>query len=250
MYEQVLARCHGFFAVGERVRNTLAENFPRYADKVKLIPNPVSFGEPRARPLTEPRRWLYVGNLTEHKGVHLLLEAFARCYREDPTLTLTLVGTGALAQRLADRAAELGVDGAVTMTGVLTPEETLRRMREHDLLVHPSRGETFGMVIVEAVATGLPVLVTRCGGPEATLAGIEDAAGLMIDVTDDPETIVAGYRLLRDRFPDGLDLVKARDVLNERYGYRRVAEAHHRHWFPEAAAPARRAGGPVKGRRG
>ncbi|MFG2084671.1 MULTISPECIES: glycosyltransferase [unclassified Spirillospora] len=235
MYEQVLDRCTGFFAVGETVRNPLAETFPEHAGKIELVPNPVSFDLPRPRPVTGLRRWLYVGNLTEHKGVDLLLEAFAECLADDPALTLTLVGTGKLAPRLKRRATELGIDGAVSMTGALSPDETLRRMKDHDLLVHPSRGETFGVSIVEAVAAGLPVLVTRCGGPEITLAGVEAAAGELIDVDDDPETIAAGYRRLRKRFPDGLDLGKARAVLAERYGYRTVAEAHHRRWFPEAA---------------
>ncbi|MEU9844461.1 hypothetical protein AB0C69_35195 [Actinomadura sp. NPDC048032] len=53
-------------------------------------------------------------------------------------------------------------------------------------------------------------------------------------------SIVNGYRRLRDRFPDGLDLPKAREILDGRFGYRTVAEAHYRHWFPEAGAD----GGP------
>jgi glycogen(starch) synthase len=58
----------------------------------------------------------------------------------------------------------------------------------------------------------------------------------MIDVEENASSIVAGYRRLRDRFPDGLDLAKAREILDGRFGYRTVAEAHHRHWFPEGAA--------------
>jgi glycogen(starch) synthase len=240
LYEQVLARCTGLFAVGTAVRDTLARTFPEYADKIDLVPNPVSFDQSRPRPVTELRRWLYVGNLTEHKGVHLLLEAFATCRAEDPGLTLTLVGAGKLADSLRHRTAALDLDEAVTLAGALPPDQTLRLMRDHDLLVHPSRGETFGVSIVEAVAAGLPVLVTRCGGPETTLAGVEDAAGQMIAVDDAPETIAAGYRRLRERFPEGLDLAGARRVLDERYGYQMVAEAHHRHWFQETAAAGRR----------
>lgn len=108
-------------------------------------------------------------------------------------------------------------------------------MREHDLLVHPSRYETFGMTVVEAVAAGMPVLVTRCGGPEQTLAGIEDAAGELIDVEENAESISDGYQRLRDRFRQGLDLPRAQQVLAYRYGYEAVAEAHYRLWFPAAA---------------
>ncbi|WP_207929128.1 glycosyltransferase [Actinomadura sp. 6K520] len=236
MYERVLDRCTGFFAVTDVLRDRLAEAFPALAHKIEVISNPVSFGSPRPRPVTELRRWLYVGTLVERKGVDLLLEAFAECRAEDPGLTLSMAGSGELAGRLAERAAELGVDGAVSFLGAVAPGEATRLMREHDLLVHAARWETFGVTIVEAVAAGLPVLVTRCGGPERTLAGIESAAGEMIDVAESAASVVAGYRRLRGRFPDGLDLAKAREVLDGRFGYRVVAEVHHRYWFPEAAA--------------
>ncbi|MFI0366728.1 glycosyltransferase [Actinomadura sp. 1N219] len=240
MYEQVLDRCTGFFAVTDVLRDRLAETFPALAHKIELISNPISFEAPRPRPVTELRRWLYVGTLVERKGVGWLLEAFAECHAGDPELTLTIAGPGVLAGALAKRAAELHVDHVVTFTGEVAPDEATRLMREHDLLVHPARWETFGVSIIEAVAAGMPVLVTRCGGPERTLAGIEDAVGEMIDVEENSESIVAGYHRLRDRFPDGLDLAKGRRVLDERFGYRTVAQAHYRHWFsgPEAGEGA------------
>ncbi|MGI5215780.1 glycosyltransferase family 4 protein [Plantactinospora sp. CA-290183] len=233
MYDEVIRRATGVFAVGEAVRSVLVEAFPHHADRITFMPNPIAFGEPRQRPVTALRRWLYVGTLSERKGVGLLLEAFARCRAEDPELSLTFVGEGRLRAALTSRAQELGLAEAVTFVGSVLPDRALELMREHDLLIHPSRLETFGMTVVEAVAAGMPVLVTRCGGPEETLAGIEDAAGGLIDVTDDPDTIVAGYRRLRDRFPDGVDLPHARAVLTSRYGYEAVARAHSRVWFPE-----------------
>ncbi|MFI7069414.1 glycosyltransferase [Micromonospora sediminicola] len=239
MYDEVLHRCAGFLAVGEGVRRPLVEAFPHHADRIGAVANPISFDEPRSTPITALRRWLFVGALSELKGVPLLLEAFARCRRDDPSLTLTLVGEGALLTSLTARAAELGVAEAVTFTGAVPPQEALRLMREHDLLVHPSRRETFGVAVVEGIAAGLPVLVTRCGGPERTLSGIEAAAGEMIDVTDDPDTIVAGYRRLRSRFPHDLDPALVRTSLAARYGYGAVADMHRRLWFSDEAVPAR-----------
>ena len=233
MYEAVLSRCAALFAVGTAVRDRLAAALPEHAHKISMVPNAISFDEPRPAPVTELRRWLYVGALNAHKGVPLLLEAFAKCRAEDPGLTLTLVGEGELAQPLAKRAAELGLSEAVTFTGAVPPDEALRLMREHDLLVHASRSETFGVAVVEAVAAGLPVLVTRCGGPEQTLAGIEGAAGELIAVEESEGSLVEGYRRLRDRFPHGLDLPLAQRTLDQRYGFPAVARAHHRVWFGE-----------------
>lgn len=237
-YAQVLAACEAFFVVGDPLREQLAEAFPRYAHKLKLIPNPIDFDVPRAAPVTALRRWLFVGGLIERKGVHWLLAAFARCRSLDSSLTLTLVGEGELRDELADRAAELGVAGAVTFAGPLPPDAALRLMHEHDVLVHPSRYETFGVVVVEALAAGMPVIVTRSGGPQETLAGIESDAGELIDIEDGSDAIVAGYRRLRDRFPAGLDLERARAALADRFGYHAVARLHHDAWFPATAAGA------------
>lgn len=234
MYDEVLHRADGFFAVGEAVRAPLLEAFPHHADRITFIANPIDFDVSRPEPVTDLRRWLYVGGLIPRKGVGLLLEAFATCRADDPTLTLTLVGAGELAGKLSERAAELGVAEAVTQTGAVPPDEALRLMREHDLLVHPSRFETFGVTVIEAAAAGMPVLVTRCGGPEETLAGVEESAGELIDVEDTPDGIVAGYRRLRSRFPQQVDLSLARRELAARYSYPAVAQAHHRIWFADA----------------
>ena len=231
MYDRVLQRCEGLFVVGDGTRDILLKALPQHADKVSLVPNPVSFEQPRPAPVTELRRWLFLGGLIPRKGVHWLLEAFAKCRAEDPALSLTIVGDGELGGSLRRRAEELGLRESVTFAGSVGPEVALRLMREHDLLVHPSRWESFGVTVIEAVAAGMPVLVTRCGGPEETLAGIEDAAGELVAVEESDASLVAGYRRLRERFPDGLDLARAQQVLNERYGYPAVARIHHRVWF-------------------
>ncbi|GIF97218.1 glycosyltransferase [Catellatospora citrea] len=236
MYDELLTRCTGFFAVGDGVRGLLSETFPQHRDRIQVMPNPISFEAARTDPVARLHRWIYVGGLKPTKGVHLLLEAFATCHADDDALTLTLVGEGPLLDQLKTRAGQLGVAHAVTFTGPVPPEVALRLMREHDLLVHPSRAETFGMVVVEASAAGLPVLVTRCGGPERTLSGIEEAAGQLFGVEDDAESIVEAYRRLAARWPDGLDLARARTELAARYGYQAVADAHHRAWFAGVAA--------------
>jgi glycogen(starch) synthase len=236
-YAEVLAACEAFFVVGDELREQLATAFPEHAGKLRPIANPIDFATPRAEPVKTLHRWLFVGGLIERKGVTWLLEAFAACRRQEPALTLTLVGEGELRGRLAERAEELGVADAVTFAGALSPVEALSLMREHDVLVHPSRYETFGVVVIEAAAAGMPVIVTRCGGPEQTLAGIESDAGQLIEVEEDSAAIVAGYEQLRDRFPDGMNLDRARGVLADRFGYRAVARQHHEAWFAPQSRP-------------
>ncbi|MFJ9794805.1 glycosyltransferase family 4 protein [Streptomyces sp. NPDC101145] len=235
LYDELLHGVTGFLVVGDKVTEVLERQFPHHADKILRIPNPISFDEPRPEPVKDLRSWLYLGSVTELKGVKWLVEAFAQCHAEDPTLTLTLVGEGPLRRPLTERVAELGLSDAVKLPGSIPHEQALELMRSHDLLVHPSRYETFGMTIVEGIAAGMPVLVTRCGGPEKTLAGIEDAAGELIDVEENAESISEGYRRLRTRFlAGGLDLERAQAKLAADYGYEAVAQAHYRLWFPDS----------------
>jgi glycogen(starch) synthase len=82
--------------------------------------------------------------------------------------------------------------------------------------------ETFGMTTVEAVASGLPVLVTASGGPSETLAGIEQIAGEIVPVTDGVGDLLAGYHRLAARL-DELDPEVARGTIARRYGPATIA---------------------------
>ena len=105
----------------------------------------------------------------------------------------------------------------------MSPEDVNALMHQHDLLVHPSKGETFGMTVVEAVAAGLPVLATRSGGPQESLAGIESRAGALMDISEDPKSHRQG--LLAAQGQRGrVDLPAAREVLESRYGAEAVAK--------------------------
>ncbi|MFC7479998.1 glycosyltransferase family 4 protein [Luedemannella flava] len=230
MYDTVLSRAAGVFAVGEGLRTTIAEAFPHHAHRLGILPNAVRFDLPRDLPVSDLRRWLYVGSIIPRKNIFALIEAFARCRERDSALTLTLVGSGALYGRTWRLAKRLGVGDAVTFRGAVGPEAALALLREHDLLVHPSQMETFGMTLIEAVAAGMPVLATRCGGPEETLAGVEHMVGELVEVQAGPDALVDGYWRLRDRFPHGLDLARAATDLAARYGYAAVAEAHLATW--------------------
>ncbi|GAA3958426.1 glycosyltransferase [Actinoplanes auranticolor] len=224
-YAEVLERADAMLCVGRYLLDQLADYFPGYAHKLRIVPNAIDFDrfKVRARPPRELSRWLYAGRLMEHKGVLTLVDGFARVAAEDPKVSLTLVGTGPLADTLDARIVGLGLTGRITRRPAVPPDRVTALMHEHDLLVHASRLETFGMTVVEAVATGTPVLVARSQGPAETLAGIEHQAGLLIEPGDDPDVIADGYRVLSKGL-DTLDLPRARATLEARYGFAAVAE--------------------------
>jgi glycosyltransferase involved in cell wall biosynthesis/predicted metal-dependent phosphoesterase TrpH len=108
---------------------------------------------------------LYAGRLTREKGVDLLADAFEAAYERDPRLHLVLAGDGpergALEARLGDRA---------TFLGFLHGEELPRVYASADAFLFASETDTFGQVIIEAQASGLPVVAVDAGGPADLIA--------------------------------------------------------------------------------
>jgi len=107
---------------------------------------------------------LYSGRLTREKGVELLAESFLRAHRADPRLHLLLAGGGPeedwLAARLGDHA---------TFLGWLGGEDLARAYASADIFLFASTTDTYGQVIVEAAASGLPVVAVAEGGPAALI---------------------------------------------------------------------------------
>ncbi|MFC1416587.1 glycosyltransferase family 4 protein [Streptacidiphilus cavernicola] len=225
LYRRVLARADAFLCVSGSLRDQVAQEFPEYADKLRVVPNVIDFDLFTPGPARSPEllRWLYLGRLVEDKGVRELVEAFGRVAATEPRARLTLVGSGPLKASLLARAAELGVGARLEILPSVSHEDVNELMHQYDLLVHASRGETFGMTVVEAVAAGLPVLVARSAGPVETLAGIGSTAGALMDVSEDPQVIVDAYWRLRGAV-DQLDLAAARASLEARFGRDAVAE--------------------------
>ena len=105
---------------------------------------------------------LYAGRLSREKGVDLLADAFLRAHRGDPRLHLLLAGGG---PEEAELRARLG--DAATFLGWLDGEELARAYASADLFLFASTTDTYGQVILEAGASGLPVVAVAEGGPAA-----------------------------------------------------------------------------------
>jgi glycosyltransferase involved in cell wall biosynthesis len=107
---------------------------------------------------------LYAGRLTKEKGVDLLADAFLRAHSRDPRLRLLLAGGGpeedALRERLGDSA---------TFLGWLHGEALARAYASADMFLFASTTDTFGQVILEAHASGLPVVAVDEGGPRTLI---------------------------------------------------------------------------------
>jgi len=110
--------------------------------------------------------FLSIGSLDDNKNHVDLLKAFASKFKANDKIKLRIGGDGPLRQRLEKQVKELGIVGQVVFTGLLSRDEVLCEMRNCDVFVLPSIVETFGVVLIEMLALGKPVVATKCGGPE------------------------------------------------------------------------------------
>ena len=108
---------------------------------------------------------LYAGRLTKEKGVDLLADAFLAARARDPRLELVLAGGGPEEDALRAR-----LGGAATFLGWLEGDALARAYADSDLFLFCSQTDTFGQVVLEAQASGLPVVAVDAGGPSELIA--------------------------------------------------------------------------------
>ena len=202
-----LRSAHARIAVSEALREQmLAAGIP----DVTVVPNLVdeTFFSPRPRGDESTFVFFTLAALLPAKGIDDLLDAVAPFMGSLPAeerrrVAFRIGGDGPERPRLERKARELGLAQAVTWLGGLSREEAREAYRACDCFVLPSRQESFGVVVVEALACGKPVIATRSGGPESI---VKQENGILVDVADTDALAQALARMLE----------RARDYDSER----------------------------------
>jgi glycogen(starch) synthase len=256
-YAASVARASRLIAVSGSLAAELRRRLPEHAAKVVVVPNVVAMDAFRITPPGQrrPDALLYVGYRTETKGIDILLAAFARVRAVRPDATLRLVGrspTPEIEDQWRVLARQLGVGDAVDFDGPRLRHGVAAAMAQASVLVHASRLETFGIVPVEALASGLPVVATATGAVCETFGTDPTSLGALVPVGD-AEALAAGILDTLARRAT-FDPQRLRDAVEARFGrdvvahslvdlYRTVLEeAAPRHHAPRARSAPRHAG--------
>jgi glycosyltransferase involved in cell wall biosynthesis len=192
------------------------------AEQIEIMPESGLPEEEIARlekcPITDslPVRFISVGRLLHWKGFYLGLRAFAQANLTDAEYWI--LGDGPEDEKLADMAQELGIAAQVKFWGRLPREETLAKLAESHVLVHPSLHDSGGWVCMEAMAAGRPVICLDLGGPGVQVTeetgvkitadrpeqAVNDLAKAMTYLASDPELRKkmgeAGQKRVRENF--------------------------------------------------
>lgn len=199
--ETALADIARLTAVSDSLRRDM-EPIVRGRVPVDVLPNVVDDSTFVARKASagDANRLLFVGTIRRVKGLDVLIHAFAALVKRRPALTLAVAG-GAFYRAYARDERDvralvttLGLDERIRFLGEQSPADVAREMRQSAMLVVPSRRETFSLVTAEALASGIPVVVTRCGGPEEF---VTPDVGCLVAV-DDADALAAGIEQVLD----------------------------------------------------
>lgn len=178
----LLRQAHRRTATSEYGRRVLFER--GYLDgweTVNVVPNGVDrFWFQGEGPTGDRAGFLFVGRMDDQKGVDLLLEAFAAASVGD--WRLDLIGDGLRKKSYEAQARDLGVEDRVSFLGHGDREQIRGAMSRAAVFVAPSRAENYPLILLEAMATGVPVLSTKAGGIPEMLTDHRD--GILVDVED------------------------------------------------------------------
>ena len=116
-------------------------------------------------------------NMLEIKGIDILLYAIKEMETDFDSVEFIIGGSGPLLDKYKSLAESLKISKKIKWLGHIEPDQTVKFFQSCDVFVLPSRYETFGVVYVEAIACGKPVIASRCGGPESI---VNDINGVLI----------------------------------------------------------------------
>lgn len=197
---EFMQKCQHIIIPSESMKELLIQNYG-IEERFTVIPTGINLEPYRCadwKSLRQAKGWqdemvlISVGRLAPEKNWDTLLHAFAKVYAEHQNLRLVLIGDGPAKATLEALAAELGISEHVTFTGSLPFEEVPCHLKAADAFVFASVTETQGLVTMEAMAAGLPVVAVDASGTRDIVE--HGKQGFL--VANDAEALANGFREL------------------------------------------------------
>lgn len=192
MAKRAYGNADRLIAVSEKLKHRIEEHFNKTAE---IIPNVVDvesikFNKSIPKRKSEKIVFVSTGSLLTRKGHDLLVSSFASLPKG--IAELIIVGEGPEKENLQRQISSLGLEDSIKLVGLKTRVEISEIYSKADCFVLASRRETFGVVYIEAMLAGLPVIATRCGGPEDF---VNESNGILID-TDNEQQLAEALNMM------------------------------------------------------
>jgi len=204
-------------AVSSALETQILRIFPDAQGKTTTIHNPVTIENiRRVVPVQKTEVdfiFIAVCFLRAEKRIDILINAFARLVKLGVPAKLKLAGDGPLRSSLERLTRRLNLEDRIEFLGYLTREQVAGELQASNCLVLPSEVETFGLALVEAMAAGLPVIATRCGGPQDI---VTEETGFLVPVNDEA-ALCRAMRTIMDTYGN-YEPEKIRRYVIEKFG--------------------------------
>tara|TARA_B110000438_G_C15792260_1_gene641270 strand:- start:830 stop:1993 length:1164 start_codon:yes stop_codon:yes gene_type:complete len=170
-------------ATSDALSSNIIDKFNIDRKKVVLIPNPADtkYFLPKKKRTDRPFTFISIALLRNEKRLDILIKAFSQLSIHIPNIALTVIGDGPEKNKLELLSQKLKINNHINFIGYQNKEKVADLLRDHDVLVLSSEVETFGVVLVEAMSVGLPVIATKCGGPESIVL---PETGILVESKD------------------------------------------------------------------
>lgn len=198
LLKQVYREADAFLTVGGLLRDALVERFGE-RECLAVVPNLVCVDEAESEQETEADgafTFLYVGSFAPGKRVPMLVEAFADAFRGSQEVRLQLIGDGAERERIRTTIRHCRVERQITMSGVCSHKEVMRRMQRAHCVVSASAYETFGVPFAEGWLCGKPVIASKHTG----ISGyVREENGVLFE-TEQKDGLASAMRRVKQRY--------------------------------------------------
>ncbi|MGL1958241.1 MAG: glycosyltransferase family 4 protein [Colwellia sp.] len=166
----------------EQTKNLIPTKYQRKIEvKLAIAQHEEAFGNAKSETKIVPNneiKLLYVGRFEYWKGVHLCIQSLTYFRNYTKSISITLVGEGPYERELKALSEELGVSSMITWVPWISQEALKAYYNEHHVFVFPSLHDSGGMVVMEAMQAGNPVICLNLGGPATT---VTQGTGIVID---------------------------------------------------------------------
>lgn len=168
-------------AVSKQFKDLLQNKFNSDFNYVPNIVN-IDFFNIKETNKKDTYDFINIAYLDKNKNQDMLIRAFSNIFKNKPKVNLNILGDGSEYSNLDSLIKELNMENQISLYGRVNRDEVKTLLQKSDAFVLSSQYETFGIVLIEAMACGLPVVATKCGGPETIIGS--DEVGLLSEIDE------------------------------------------------------------------
>jgi len=224
-FKEAYSECKKIIIVSESMKSGLLGLFPELEQKIQVIPNMINgnyFCLPEKTRKNDPFVFLSAGRLAAVKGLEIIINAFNELLKKtDRKVLLRIAGRGESKEQLEKQARQMNLSDRVTFLGRVSRDQMVQEMQGANCFLLASTYEAFGVVLIEAMSTGLPVIATRSGGPESIL---DESCGFLVEPGNIEELTQAMLKMVSEY--DRFDPQHIRGRTLKYYGSQLIAEKY------------------------